>query len=425
MRRIVVLVVAAMAMISAADAQILFRFDKKSILDAIARSDKDLENPKRAARGQTWLDRGDAMFTAEGVMLTQTYPGQSKEEMVTRLGKAESSTQEVNGKTYEVMSYPYADVYLLQDVVQFWVMKETVMEGAAEKAIEAYRKAVELDPKLKEKASNGMSSVGDIFSVNANREYNMGNDEAAADAYYKAFKVKSDPLIGKIDSISIFNAGYITLMKNDYEKAIPLLEEAIANNVWEQGKTPYFLSWALLQTQQYDKVKPLLEKALELFPGNSELIGNMISYYGITEGDFGEIREMLEKALVNDPTNEAVWNGLAQVYLKETDKTKSEPFFRKYVEAFPNLMEANYYMGDLLMEQGNDIVNTEPEKANEFYRQAWKYIEKAYSVKPTEKAVVQRLQHLSHRLYDDPGMEANLERYTKEFEALDKGGSAE
>ncbi len=424
--------VVATLMCSAAGAQVItFKLDKKAMLDAIERSDTAIANPKRAERGQTWLDRGDAMFNAAGFMLTQTYPGQSEKEMLAALGKATPTDTQVGGRTFQLYSYPYADVYVLEGVVQFWVMKEVVYEGAEDKAVEAYRKAAELDPKLIEKAQKGISSVGDLYGIQGNANNFLGNKLAAAENYWRSFQIKRSEPLNVVDSISVFNAGYIFLTDDNNEKAIEILSTALDAGVWEGGKTPYFLSHAYMRTEQLDKMKEVLTKGLEMFPDDKGLIENMVNYYILTKGDFGEIKGLLEKSLADAPDNISLWAGLAQVHMQEGDSEKSMEFFTRFQEKFPEEVQANFYLGDAWYERGSKIeddarndktmsaaaVKEADEKAKEAYRQAWKYLDKAYQSQPDEKAVLQRYTFVTARLIEDPGMEELYEKLEGEYKA--------
>lgn len=433
MKRLV-LIVAASVMCLAASAQVGgFKLDKKAILNAIERSDADIAHPKRSGRGQTWMDRGDAMFKAAGgYMLSETYPGQPEAEMLLRLGKAEPANVTVNDRNFQVYSYPYADVYLINGVVQFWVIKEVLYEGADDKAIEAYKKAAELDSKLTEKASAGIVNVSDVVSIAANAQYNLGNSEAAADLYWKNFNIKKEPLVGKIDSISVYNAGNIYLFAEKYDRATEILEAALENNVWEEGRTPYYLSYAYMQVENFDKAKEVLDKGLAKFPGDKNMIESMISYYAMTEGDFNEIKDMLEEALKSDPENVGIWNGLAMVYADTDDKEKAMEFFTKYAERFPDSAQANYYLGDAWYTKGDDVRmamesdrtmskasrDAAAEEAKTAYRNAWKYLKAAYESDPTQAAILQRYFYTTYHLIDDPGMQELFDKLQPEWDAM-------
>lgn len=427
MKKILFLTAAVALFTMSAGAQVTtFKLDKKGLMGYITRSDEDIANPKRAERGLTWVNRGDAMFNAAGYMLTQIYPGQPEKAMVAALGKAEPTAVELSGRSFQKYDYPYADVYVLEGIVQFWVVKDVVYEGAEDKAVEAYKKAAELDPKLKERASKGVANIGDIISIAANAQYNLGNQDAAADLYWKSFNVKKEPLVGKIDSVSVFNAGYMLLIKEEYDRAVPIFEAAIANNVWEEGKTPYFLAYALLQQKKFPEAKKVLDEGLKKFPGDKNMMESMVNYYAQTGGDFNEIKSELESSLEKDPNNQALWNGLGQVYIDEGDNDKSIEFFTKYVEKFPESPQSNFYLGDAWYGKADAIrIDAEGdtsmskaardakiEESKEGYRKAWNYLKKAYEGNK-EDAVLQRFTFTTYRLIDDPGMN---DLYTNELE---------
>lgn len=433
MKKLIMLVAAALVLSPAVRAQAPFKIDKNALVKAIERTDKDLENEKRAAKGQTWIDRGNAMYNAAGVLLTVMYPGQPKDDLILRAGKAEPTPKQVGDRTFQVISYPFADVYLIDDVVQFWLEKEDVYPGAADKAYEAFQKAGALDTKLAPKASEGIVKVSDIYRMKANAAYNLDQKVEAAENFWRAYQIQSDPLVNQIDSNSVFNAGYLYIVLEDYPKAIEIFEEAASKNVWEKGNIPYFLSYAYMKTDQMDKAKDILKKGMELFPSSKNIIEGLINYYSLSEGDFSEIKGEIEAALKEDPTNIQLWNGLGQAYLKIGDIDASIDFFTKFVEAFPNEFQANYYLGDMWIEKGNKLLeaaqgtaasmsNTEREaaieKANDAYRQSWEPLLKAYGMMPNEKAVVQRLAHISYRLIDDPGMLEQNQKFQPIYEAM-------
>jgi tetratricopeptide (TPR) repeat protein len=427
--------VAAVLMCSAAGAQV-FKFDKEALLKAVAQSDEAIANPKRAERGQTWLDRGNAMFNAGGgALYRKIYPGQDEKAMLLALGKMEPVATELGGMTFQKYSFPYADVYTYNGTVQFWSAKEVVYEEAKPKAVEAYKKAVELDPKLTAKATEGMTYVGDLLGIEANAEYNVGDKVKAAELYWQSFNVKKEPLVGKIDSVSVFNAGNIMYFEGKYDRAIEILTAAMESNVWEDGNTPYLLFHAYMQTDRDADAKKALDAGLLMFPENNDLLESMVDYYAMTGGDFNEIKDMLEKSLEHNPENAAVWNGLGQIYLKGGDQEKTIEFFKRYVEKFPESAQSNFYLGDALYEKGQSIMNAADNdrtmsraakdaavaQAKDMFREAWKYMRASYDLRPEETATIQRLMFIAYSIVDDPGMEDMFKRFEGEYRAKTEG----
>ena len=437
MKRVLMLTVAALMLAPAAMAQIAtpFKIDKDALVKEIQRSDKTLENEKRASRGQTWLDRGNALYNASAAVASQIYSGMSLADLTAVVGKeAQTSEKELpNGRTYKVVSIPAADIYLLDDVVQFWVEKITVYEGSTEKAYEAYKKAAELDSKLAPKVKEGLTRVADIYKMQANTLYNMGENMPAAEKYLKAFRVQADPLVNVVDSNSVFNAGYLYVTNKDYDKAIEIFEDAVAKDVWADGNIAYFLSWSYLQTKDYPKAKDILQRGIKLFPENKSITEGLINYYSLAQDDFSEIIDVLQKAVKEDPDNIVLWNGLGQAYLNKENRTESIDFFTRFVAKFPNDFGANYYLGDQWMEEGEALLkeadgdggmsqaqkNETRAKAMDAFKKAFPPLEKAFELNRSEKAAIQRVTRVLFRLKDEPGMQPVFEKYNEIYEAME------
>lgn len=440
MRKIVLLAIAAVMIAPVAGAQTIpmsFKVDKNALVKEVERSDKTLENEKRAARGQTWLDRGETFYKIAATIPSQIYGGMSMKDLAAIIGKdyKTSETTLPNGTQYTVVTLPEVDIYLLNDIVQFWVEKIVIYEGAPEKAVEAFKKAAELDPKLAPKAKDGMARISEIYKMKAISHYNMGENEAAAEDYLKAYRVQLDPVVGVVDKDAIFNAGYIYLANDNFPKTIQIYEDAIANDVWENGDIAYYLSWAYLQSgeEDYPKAKDILQRGFKLFPENNKIVEGLINYYYITGGDFAEIADVLETAIANDPTKLVYWSGLGQAYLTMGDLDKTVEFYTKFVDRFPDEFAANYYLGDQLMEKGLQLIddadiNASLSQAQKdalraealgVFKKALPPLMKAYGERPDEKAVVQRVTRVLFQLQDEPGMMSEFEKFHKLEKEMD------
>lgn len=442
MRKIVLFVIATLMIApSVAMAQTIpmsFKIDKNALVKEVERSDKALENEKRAAKGQTWLDRGETFYKIAAAVPSQIYGGMSMKDLTAIIGKDYKTSEATlpNGTTYNVVSLPEVDVYLLNDVVQFWVEKIVIYEGAPEKAVEAFKKAAQLEPKLAPKAKEGLVRLSEVYKMKAISHYNLGQNEAAADDYLKAFNVQADPLVGVVDKDAVFNAGYIYLANDNFPKAIEIYENAIAHDVWEKGDIAYYLSWAYLQSgeQYYPKAKDILQRGFAKFPENSKIVEGLINYYYITSGDFAEITDVLEQAIADDPSKLVYWSGLGQAYLSSGDNLdKTIEFYTKFVNQFPDEFAANYYLGDQLMEKGLNLLDDADLNASlsqaqkdalraealEVFKKALPPLMKAYNDNPNEKAVVQRVTRVLFQLQDEPGMLKEFEKFHEIEKSMD------
>lgn len=435
MKRTLLVAVMALMLTPAVFAQV-YKLDEKKILQQIKDSDEAIANEKRAARGQTWLDRGDVMYTAATAVSEKIFGGMTLPILTSQRGKDyTTSTKQLTGETYTVISYPTVDVYLLNDVVQFWEEKMSVYPDAIQKAIEAYRKAAELDPKLQGKAIDGLKRVADLQKQAAFNHHSLNQTVQAAENFRAAYDIQIAPPMNVIDTASVFNAGYLYLIKEDYQKAIENLTIARDAGYWNDGNVGYYLMYAYMQTDQNEKAKEIITETAKLFPQNNTVIEGLVNYYSVAEEDFTPIKDIVVKALEKDPNNLVLLNGLAQIYIKENNMDKAIEFYTRFLKIDPDNFAANYYLAFAWMEKAEQRLREfedsnkgmseaaqaeENAKINDLFRNALSPLERAYEINPNERAVVLRLAYVYYRLGEsDPLMDAKYEKFKKIGEAME------
>ena len=74
-----------------------------------------------------------------------------------------------------------------------------VVENGLEKALEAYKKAFELDPKKVKEVTAALQDINKKYIDEAYNKYSLGNGGAASDLFAKAAEVKGIPVQELID----------------------------------------------------------------------------------------------------------------------------------------------------------------------------------------------------------------------------------
>lgn len=137
-----------------------------------------------------------------------------------------------------------------------------------------------------------------------------------------------------------------------------------------------------------------------------------------------EAMAQIQEALKNDPNNASIL--LRSGYLKEQsgDIEGGLADYKKAVEVDPDYFEGNYYTGALLLEESvkllntlNDLSDAEWEvqspivgkKADENYKEAVKYFEKALEIRPDNTEIMAILFQINTRLKNT----AEAEKYNK------------
>ena len=147
-----------------------------------------------------------------------------------------------------------------------------------------------------------------------------------------------------------------------------------------------------------------------MFEDNMDLINQEINIY-LARNKTNELKDKLTAAIELSPDNEVMHAILANLYQKTNEKEKAEAEYLKSLEIKPDYEIANYNLGVMYFNIGNewnDKLGALPPKetvkakeyetkANEYFKKAVVNFEKSYEVSP-DKATKQQLRKLFLRL---------------------------
>lgn len=187
-----------------------------------------------------------------------------------------------------------------------------------------------------------------------------------------------------------------------------------ANKLIEIGyKEPkIYTDMTKLSLMDKDTAKALyyIEKGRAIFEENQTLINYEIDIY-LQRKKTDVLKEKLTKALEISPDNEVLHAIFGMVHEKTNDMEKAEASYLKALEIKPDFEAANYNLGVIYLNKGNDwnrkagdLPPKEAAKAKDYDAKAiaeWKkavvYLEKSYEASP-DKATKQRLYQLFNKL---------------------------
>jgi len=189
-----------------------------------------------------------------------------------------------------------------------------------DKAIEAYKKAVEINPQ-REEAYNNMG-----IAHKNKKEY-----DKAIEAYKKAVEINPQK-----DEAYYNNMGNAYGDKKEYDKAIEAYEKAVEINP-QREEAYYNMGNSYRNKKEYDKAIEAYKKAVEINPQKDEAYNSMgNAYYSL--GQLDEVIKALSLALHINPNNSLAYTNLFELQL-----TQNQPFDqaleKKYIELFQNQKE--------------------------------------------------------------------------------------
>lgn len=206
----------------------------------------------------------------------------------------------------------------------------------------------------------------------------------------------------------LYNKFDMYFKANDYTKMQEYADKLIAINY----KDPkLFIIMANTSIGAKDTVKALsyIEKGKAIFDDNMDLTNLEINIY-LAQKKSNILKDKLVAAIASNE-NEILHAILANIYAKTNEPDKAEEEYKKSLELKPDYEVANYNLGVIYFNKGNewnkkagDLPPKEASKAKEYDAKAieeWKkavvYLEKSYEVAP-DKATRQRLFQLFNKL---------------------------
>ena len=413
------------------------------------KADATLVDAKKNTKAATWNAHGKAYTDAYMLPTKELLVNSPVQTLQMNVGQPNEMVQgEFMGSPVIVCVYEYVDVYVNPQTYMIvgWNQKKAIKENLAETALESFKKAYEMDPKLGSKIAanamtlaNALAQQGDVLNL-------LGKTAEAAYNFELAYRAQQVCPEAKANAANLYNAGLLyTISASGLEgeaavaafgKSEAILSEALsAGYKDETGNIYYYLFHSYYGQKEANrdvflpKAKSALLEGIKLYPKNATILDGLMNLYTAEEGigDPAELTTMIEESLKADPTNYDLWFGRGRVYNAMKNYDECIKSFEKCAELRPNDFEPYFYTGYFIIEKANVLVealntnsglsyeayNAEQDKINLVYAKAIPWFEKAYSIKPDDASVISNLNSLCFRLRDMDGM---MEKYNKYHE---------
>lgn len=330
----ILLALAVLASMQVANAQVKSAADAKKAVEA---AEAAASNEKKAVKTATWLKLGQEYVKAYDAPTGNIIPGSSKTELALMMG----SEKPVSTEAVEIQGTPYTkEVYADKNLYfnangQLAVIEVTkpVYADALEKAIAAYQKAYELDAshaKNKDIAA-AFDLIGQKYNTEAYNKYTLGDLASASKYFEKAAEVEALAPLSKIDTTSIYNAGFTAWATKDMSKAKELFEKCYNLGYYYEGGEVF----AKLADVDTLNTKKYLEEGFEKFPQSQSILIGLINYYLKSNESTDRLFELLDKAKANEPNNASLFYVEGNIRSQLGDTENAVKAYRKCAEINP------------------------------------------------------------------------------------------
>ena len=310
---------------------------KKAVVSAEAAS----QDAKKAAKVATWTKLASAYIDAYNAPVGNAWLWASKQELQLLMGSEKPvATEEalVEGTPYLKEIYADKEFYF-NGAGQLAIIKVTapVVENALDGALEAYKKAYEVDVKQSKvkDISTGLKTISQKYLDEGMTCYQFGDFANASVNFEKAAIASATAPLSQLDTVAVYNAGFTAWMVKDYERAKSLFEQCIANEYYyENGEVYAKLSDVYTNLGDAKKGAEVLEQGFVMFPQSQSILIGLINYY-ISSGDNADrLFVLIDEAKKNEPNN-------ASLYYVEGNIYKELKQYEKAVESYYKCSEIN------------------------------------------------------------------------------------
>jgi len=401
----------------------------------LAKSDEDIQNEKKSAKAKTWMKRGEAYQDAFMFGLEQLAEGMAPTTVTLFYGEPESidtETQE-DGSVHEIYNYEHMKYTFVNGVLQDWERVDPLADDPLRTAMDAYIKALELDDKgrYEDDVKEALTEVKNQLKRQGVNDYYLGDYDDALQSFENVLDVnKLDLFAGEFDTIMVQYSGIIsreiagkTGNNELYKKAIAYYKQLAdadfgGHNTYLQIKMDQFAIGDTLGGLE------TLKEAFEKYPDTVSVIANIADTY-IQLKQFDEGIEFMDKVIEEHPNlaEAYYWQGRLLINKEEVESIdKALESYKKAAELKHELYYTWYDMGYIYYLQGQDFydrANEEPDGAtrdkllelgHDKYHEAIPVLEKAYELNDENREVKYETLDLLQRMYYKEQMMDDYER---------------
>lgn len=248
--------------------------------------------------------------------------------------------------------------------------------------------------------------------INAGVEAFQTKDFETAKKYSEK-SVLVNGIIGRFDSLGIYNAALASENLEQYDEALTMY--SILAQVGYGGPDIFFyMANVLGKKGEDDKRIEVLNAGLEKYPDNSDLMVEKLSYL-LKEGKDDEAMAYFEKAISAMPDNPSLYYNRGYTLEKMGKFEEAAKDYSKALEVDPTFFDAAYNLGAMYYNQGVEWNNkaskygldeqskydTALKNANDNFEKAMPALEKAHELNDKDQATIASLVSIYSRLGEE------------------------
>jgi len=285
-------------------------------------------------------------------------------------------------------------------------------------AFESYKKALDLDEKGRNAKSIKikLTLLTSDLTNQAVEAFNKEDYDKALNAFEQIIELEALPAMktegeeASVDTVIIYNAGLAAYNAEKYDDAIKYYKEA-AKYKYNGARTYQLISSSYIAKKDTLGALETLKEGLNDYPDNNAIMVDLINIY-LNMNKSDEAMKYLNMAISQDPKNASFHFAMGTLYDKLGNFEESKKSYETAISFKPDYFDAYYNLGALFFNKGVkqvDVANAVPanqpekyeaekEKANDEFKKAIPYMEKAHECNPKDRYTLESLKALYYRL---------------------------
>lgn len=410
------IVLALLASFQVADAQSNVNSAAKAVESALAAS----QNEKKATKVATWMKLAQTYVDAYTAPAGNVWLGADMTSLQLSMGGEKPTSVEtvtLNGAQYTKQVYENKNLYFnAQGQLAVIEVTKPVVENALPKALEAYKKAYELDEKhSKDKdISEGIKAIAEKFNQEAYNAYTLGDIKKAESFFEAAVDAAAQKPYEKIDTNSLYNAAFTSWSVQDFGKAKTLFDKCLNYGYYaENGEVFAKLADCVshVDTTKAGKAeaKDYLEQGFQKFPTSESIVFGLINYYMTSGEGTDRLFELLQQAKSTSPDNASLYYVEGQAYKQLGDLDKAAKAYDESAAKDPKYVYAYIGKGQMYYDKALEL----QEKAQNELDDA-KYMALVQEFEVTLKKCIEPFEQ-AYVVCEDAAIKSTIAEYLKQI----------
>ncbi len=424
MKRILI-ALAVLLSVQVADAQTK---SPEAARKAVESAEAAAKDAKKATKVATWMKLASAYMDAYNAPAGSVWLGASKQELQLIMGNERPmATEEVVLGGDQLIKETYSNKeFYFSPAGQLVLINVTqpVVEDALGGALEAYKKAHEVDVKQSKSKDivTGLSTIAQKYLDEGMNSYTFGDLAKASQLFEKAVEASATAPLSKVDTTALYNAGYTAWAVKDYERAKNFFEQCLAANYYYEGGEVYAkLGDVYTNLGDAKKGAELLEQGFVKFPQSQSILIGLINYYMTSGENADRLFVLIDEAKKNEPNNASLYYVEGNIYKELKNYDKAVESYMKCAEINPEYEFGFIGAGILYYEKA---VELSEQASNEFDDKKYNAL-----VEQFEKALLDALEPFekAYNITKDNTLKVSIAEYLKNiyYRNISKGAEYE